>query len=353
MDSGNKSLGICLLALTLAACVKPTPPADVMAPDEAAAPGITGPLHTVTIITPDWQPLSKLFATGMGLEEVASARVSGVALANQRRLWGIPEPIGWRTQILARPQVPGTIQLRVLVTDDLTSAYRSSWNRQELGPYGMGFPTLDVFSWDAELQGLGYERATPEVEAFQVVAPDGDSYSVNESAFYGPEYLRVIAISRKGGLPQVGVFDEASGRGGPAYATQIVPDIDAMLGLLTEVLDFEVRSDRVWREYPIPFRFTLVHARGSTTGHIALVEYAAKDTQPGTGVPPRPPSRGMVMWSFPVADLDAIAARAAAQDQYPLAGPLTYTSPSLGTHRAMTFVAPNGFLVEVFESINE
>ncbi len=352
MNSWNSALGIGLVLL-LSACVKPAPPADVMAPDEAAAPGVTGPLHTVTIITPEWQPLQKLFATGMGLEAVSNTRVSGIALANQRRLWGIPEPISWRTRVLARPQVPGTIQLRVLVTDDLTAAHRSSWSRQELGPYGMGFPTLNVFLWDQELQGLGYERATAEVEAFQVAAPGGGSYNVNESAFFGPEYLRVIAISRKGGLPQVGVFDEVSGRGGPAYATQIVPDIDAMLGMLTEVLDFEVRSDRVWREYPIPFRFTLVHARGSTTGHIALVEYAVEDTEPGTGVPPRPPARGMVMWSFPVADLDVIAARAAAQDLRSLAGPLTYTSPSLGTHRAMTFVAPNGFLIEVFETLDE
>ena len=240
--------------------------------------------------------------------------------------------------------------MRVLVTDDLTPAHRASWNRQELGPYGMGFPTLDVYQWDAELLSLGYERATPEVEAFQVAAPDGATYAVNESAFFGPEFLRVIVISRKGGLPQVGVYDEASGRGGPAYATQIVPDIDAMLAMLTDVLDFEVRSDRVWREYPIPFRFTLVHARGSTTGHIALVEYAAEDTRPGTGVPPRPPARGMVMWSFPVTDLDAIEARAAAHGHAPLAGPLSYVSPSLGAHRAMTFVAPNGFLIEVFEA---
>ena len=338
---------VCLLLLQ-AACVQQPEPVDVMAPADSSA-GLTGPLHTVTIITPDWPPLEKLFVAGLGLEETGNRKVEPSALAIQRQLWGIPETIAWRTRILSRPAVPGTAQLRVLVTDVATSAHRLSWDRQELGPYGMGFPTLDVFAWDEQLRGLGFERATPEVEVFDVTAPNGRVYNVHEATFLGPEFMRVIAISRKGGLPQVGIFDAVTQRGGPAYATQIVPDIDAMLGLLTEVLDYEVRSDRTWSEYPIPFRFTLVHARGSTTGHVALVEYAAEHTRSGSGVPPRPPARGMVMWSFQVTDLAAVMARAAARNVEPVAGPVTYTSPSLGPHTAMTFLAPNGFLIEVFQ----
>jgi hypothetical protein len=57
----------------------------------------------------------------------------------------------------------------------------------------------------------------------------------------------------------------------------------------------------------------------------------------------------MVMWSFPVTSLDTITKRATAAGVTPFAGPISYTSPSLGQHKAMTFIAPNGFMVEVFE----
>ncbi len=63
---------------------------------------------------------------------------------------------------------------------------------------------------------------------FQVAAPNGDTYPLTEAPFFGPEYLRIIAIGRGGGRPQVGAYDERSGRGGSVYATQIVDDADAM-----------------------------------------------------------------------------------------------------------------------------
>ena len=57
----------------------------------------------------------------------------------------------------------------------------------------------------------------------------------------------------------------------------------------------------------------------------------------------------MAMWSYKVKDLDAILARAEAEGVPVHAGPKTYTSPSLGAHRAVTLLAPSGFMIEVFE----
>ena len=341
--------GLVALTLTGAMGACGQAPSDVMAPTGTAGGALTGPLHTVTLITPDWQPMHKLFVRGMGLTDQGLVQPPEALAATQRALWGIPEDVSWQLRVLNRPAAPGTIQLRVLLSDQASEAPRRTWDRRELGPYGMGFPTLDVYAWDEELRELGFQRATPEVEVFQVAAPDGGSYAVHEAAFFGPESLRVIAISRKGGLPQVGVYDPESQRGGPVYATQIVPDADAMIEFFTRVLDMEVRSDRQWREYPEPFRFTLVHARGSQTGHIALVEYEQQYVIPGTGAPPRPPARGMSMWSFPVTDIKAIEQRAEDAGVPVQHGPIRYNSPSLGTHTALTLVAPNGFMVEVFQ----
>ena len=146
----------------------------------------------------------------------------------------------------------------------------------------------------------------------------------------------------------MGAYDERSGRGGPVYATQIVDDIDSMIVFFTRVLDMEVRSDRTWAEYEVPFRFTLIHAKGSHTGHTPLVEYTDEHEIPGLAAP-RPPNRGMAMWSYRVKDLDAILARAKAESVPVHAGPVVYDSPALGMHRTATLLAPNGFMIEVFE----
>jgi|TARA_B110000438_G_C15744964_1_gene620272 hypothetical protein len=57
----------------------------------------------------------------------------------------------------------------------------------------------------------------------------------------------------------------------------------------------------------------------------------------------------MAIWSYRVKDLDAILARAKAENMSVHAGPEIYTSPGFGTHRAVTFIAPNGLMIEVFE----
>ena len=323
---------------------------DVMAATSGGETANTGPLHTVTLITPDLPALRKLYETGLGLTVTGPHQLSAEERAAQRELWGMPDDLGYEVFLFRRPGVDGTVQMLVLVTDRATPPMRSGWDRQQLGPYGMGFPTLDVYGADEQLRGLGFERAVPEVEEFIVTAPNGDTYPVREAPFYGPEYLRIIAIGRGGGRPQVGAYDESTGRGGPVYATQIVDDADAMIEFFTTVLDMELRSDRMWEEYEVPFRFSLIHAKGSQTGHTPLVEYADEFEIPGTGAALRPPNRGMAMWTYQVKNLDGILARAKAAEVPIHSGPVIYDSPSLGRHRAATFLAPNVFMIEVFEA---
>ena len=85
-----------------------------------------------------------------------------------------------------------------------------------------------------------------------------------------------------------------------------------MVDFFTKVLDMEVRSDRTWAEYKVPFRFTLIHSKGSQTGHTPLVEYTDEHEVAGLAAP-RPPNRGMAIWSYRVKDLGAILARAKAE----------------------------------------
>lgn len=325
--------------------------ADHLAPKATTEPALAGPLHTVTLITPDLAAVDKMYRDGLGLERSGPFDIDPPVRAQLATLWGLPVDLMWQIYLFRRRAVAAATQLRVIVTNRPTPPIRQSWNRQEPGPYGMGFPNTDVESWDRHVLGLGFTRATDEIERFPLKTSDGLAYDVKEATFNGPEFLRSIAISRGGGLAQVGGVDPATGRGGPAYATQVLRDdaMDAVIGFFTGVLDYEVRSDRIWRAYEIPFRFATVHAKGSDTGHVALASYAPEHIAPGTGHAPRPPNRGMAMWSFPVTSLAEVERRAKTKGVNRQAGPVTVDVPDLGARRAATYLAPNGFLVEVFE----
>jgi hypothetical protein len=50
-----------------------------------------------------------------------------------------------------------------------------------------------------------------------------------------------------------------------------------------------------------------------------------------------------------VKSLDTTAAKLRAGGVTMVGGPISYDSPDLGPHRAMTVLAPNGVVVELFE----
>jgi len=328
-------------------------PPDHLAPKAPSVPPMTSPLHTVTIITRDFDGLAKMYRDGLGLDIVGPMDIDPITRAKLNELWGFPVDMLWQMQLFRRTKVRSATQIRVLVTNRDTPAIRKSWNRQERGPYGMGFPSLDVIPWDAHVLGLGFTRSTEEVERFPLKASDGTGYEVREATFNGPEFLRSIAISRGGGMAQLGQVDPGTGRGGPAYATLVLSksEMDAVIGFFTDVLDFDVRSDREWTAYEIPFRFATVHAKGSDTGHVALAAYAPEHLAPGTGAAPRPPNRGMAIWSFRVESVAEIEKRARAKNMKPFADAVEVRVADLGHRRVQTYLAPNGFMIEVFERI--
>ncbi len=97
------------------------------------------------------------------------------------------------------------------------------------------------------------------------------------------------------------------------------------------------------------FRFSIVYAMGASHGHLLFIDFSG-GALPGSGVAPRPPNRGLVAWTFPVRDLAEVERRAKDAAAPIVAGPVAYDSPSLGRHRALTVLTPNGFLIELFES---
>ena len=80
---------------------------DPMAPSSSAQGALTGPLHTVTVITPEWPPLQKLLVAGMGMTDSGPITPDATTAARQRALWGIPDDLTWTARILTRPGAPG------------------------------------------------------------------------------------------------------------------------------------------------------------------------------------------------------------------------------------------------------
>jgi hypothetical protein len=125
--------------------------------------------------------------------------------------------------------------------------------------------------------------------------------------------------------------------------------MEPMEKFFTQVLDYEIRSDRMWRAYDVPFRFATLYSKGAKNGHVALAQYEPKNTVAGTGIAPRPPNRGMAMWSFEATSLAKVEARAKDNGVAVVGRHDRLDAPDIGARRAILLHAPNGFLIEVFE----
>jgi len=362
-------LATALFSVLACAPVEPPPPtepesapkvSDALAPKTTDEDAVTKRLHTATLCTTDLEAVRAFYGDGLGLRITGPVELDPAVRAIQRALWGIPEDIGWELYIMDRPAVPGTIQVRVLLLDRETPAIHTTWDPQEPGPFSMGFPTEDLEIWDPELRSKGWESLMP-MSNYQIPRPDGTSYGIQETIFNAPDFMHAVTISRRDGMPQLGPVDPATGRGGPIYSAQIIENSDSVLDFYVDVLGLELRSDRQFKSsgskgaLGVPdgteFRFSIVYAHGATFGHLLFLDYQGRLGRPSSGVAGRPPNRGMVMWSFPVRDMEEILGRLSAAGIEPFSPPVEYESPSLGRHRCMTVLDPNGFMVELFQTV--
>jgi catechol 2,3-dioxygenase-like lactoylglutathione lyase family enzyme len=261
----------------------------------------------------------------------------------------MPRGMNWSLYLLIRPGIDDAIRVLVIVPDRETPTIRRSHEREESGPYALGFPMRDVRVVDARITALGFKRTLPAVNEYSLPLRDGTPYPIVEASYEVADNNRLVVLSRGGGLRPLGGIDAVTGLGGPAYSSLIVEDAVAMERFFTSVLDFERRTSREWTIFQPRFRYITLHARGAHTGNLGLVEYDPADRKSGTGVAARPPNRGLAGWSFPVRRLDGTLRAARAQRVTVVSPPLTLRDPRFGRVRMATVLAPNGLLVELFE----
>jgi catechol 2,3-dioxygenase-like lactoylglutathione lyase family enzyme len=346
-------LGLALQAATPSAAAapagSPTLPNDPMEPIAAATGANAGPLSGALIVTRDLDNLRRIYVDGVGLTLEGPLPASRATTDAQRRLWQMPPGMTWQTWRLTRPATPDAIRVLVLVPDVVTPVMRRSYDREETGPYALGFAMRDVRAVDARITALGFRRTLPAVNEYPLKLRDGAEYPVIEASYEIADATRLVLMQRGGGMKPTGSIDAATGLGGPSYSSLIVEDAAAMQRFFTTVLDYEERTNREWTVFSPRFRYVTLHAKGARTGNLGLVEYAPADRKPSTGVAPRPPNRGLAGWSFPVRSLDEVLKRADAQRVPRVAGPLAIDDPRFGRVRIATVLAPNGLLIELFE----
>ncbi len=325
------------------------PSNDLLDPIAGATGANAGPLSGALIVTRDLDNLRRIYVDGVGMTLEGPLRASRAATDAQRRLWRMPAGMTWQTWLLTRPATPDAIRVLIIVPDVDTPVMRRSHEREETGPYALGFPMRDVRAVDPRVTALGFRRTLPEVNEYPLKMRDGTEYPVTEASYEIADNARIVLLQRGGGLKPNGSIDPATGLGGPGYSSLIVEDAAAMERFFTEVLDFERRTSREWTVFSPRFRYVTLHAKGAITGNLGLVEYDPADRKPSTGVVPRPPNRGLAGWSFPVRSLDAVLQRADAQRVTRVAGPMAIDDPRFGKVRIATVLAPNGLLIELFE----
>jgi len=317
--------------------------------------GQTGRLETITLATQDLDPVRLFYQDGLGLTLEGPLELPPDSIAKQRKLWRAPPELQWQQYRLSRPGTPDAAQIRVLLLAQPTPSQHQSWDSLQLGPFAIGFPNVAQDMLDKRMRRLGFGAQAP-MQSYPVTRPDQSQYRVHETIFNGPDFVKAVGIERADPMPPLAPVDPESKLGGPGYSSVVVEDSDAMVDFFTKVLDFEVRADRVWKTSGAlgapagtEYRFLLLYAKGSGSGHILMLDYqgiAAIDS----GREPRLPNRGIVMWSFKTTALDATLKKAKAAKREVI-GPLALELPGLGTRRAGTVIAPNGMLIELIEGL--
>ena len=329
---------------------------DALAPKSSVEDALAMPLHTVTIATVSLQQSLLFYQKGLGLSVEGPLKISEQTKQQLRTLWAIPEDIDWQTYRFYRDGVDGAIQIRLMVLNKPTESIHDSWDSRELGPFSMGFPNDNTIALDQHIRKVGF-GALNALESYPIPRTDGTTYQIDETIFKGPDFVHGVAITRGGGMAQLGPLDN-TGMGGPAYSAQVIEDSESHLKFYTDVLGLEIRSDREFKSagdkgaMSLPngtvFRFAIVYSKGATTGHMLFVDY--RNIEPlRPSAQPSIPNLGLGMWSYPVTSLQQVLDNAKRFGSEIVAKPMSVQSPTLGNVRVATLRAPNGFLIEVFE----
>ncbi len=340
-------------------CLADSDQNDALAPTSDPSTALTSPLKLITVSTNSLEESRLFYETGMGMTFEGPLELSKQQRQSLVEQWALPKDADWQAYRFYRPDADDIAQIQLLVFEQNFPAINNSWSALELGTFSMGFPNQDQISHEKKIKRLGF-GALNELEIYKVPRPDGSLYEIEETIYTAPDFVHAVGIHRGNGMAQVGAVDK-NGVGGPAYSALIVEDAQKMIDFMQDVLGWELRSDRQWKSagtkgaLNVPdgteFRFSILYSQGARSGHALVVEYLNVDTV-DNGVPPRLPNRGIGMWSVATKDLARVIKNAEQNKQSILSAAKPINHPVFGSVRAAILQAPNGLMIEVYQSLD-
>lgn len=323
----------------------------------ALVPGRAGPLATLTIAANALAPLKLCFESGHRLPCRGPVPLDDRAREARNRLWNLPPDFGYREFHFVRAGVTDAARIRVLVLDKSSEPWRENWEPAVFGPYTIGFPNTVQESLDARLRGLGFGARNP-LERTMFHHPDGRSWEILESLATAPEFIATVGIARGADSPPISPVD-ASGLGGPAYSMCVVPDIDSAAEFMQQVLGFEIRNRRrqtsAGRQGAMntpdgtQFDIAQVYPPYGSHGFLIFIQFINMAVAAAPR-PPRLPATGLVMYSFPVNDLEAALTRAATMGAADIRGPARFRDPLHGDTQHACLRMPGDICIELFST---
>ena len=332
-----------------------------LAPGNTSGDALVGPLAAATVVTSDMERCRRFYCDLMGLQP-ALDQLPEQARAPLTRLWGLEDAGDWEHALYQQPGSPDMPCLRVIAVGGDRPEVRPGMNALLEGGLAVGFACADMAELIAKGESMGFGTVAG-VTRIPLQRPDGSPYDALETHLRAPDDVYVLGIARPPDLAPICPIAEGTLTGGPAYSSQVINNGQRSLDFYRAVLGYEVRRDiELPTEGPasglldVPpgstMRFLQVFAPGSESRYLVFLDWF--DTGVEAVAPSRPPSRGMVMWSFMVTDLGAVLERAEQFGAEMLCGPEVIDARPVGmaTRRA-TLAAPNGFGVELVEELDE
>ncbi len=315
-----------------------------------------GPLCTLTIATHELAPLQLFFEEGHGLQFEGPLRIATATRRARAALWNIAEDLGYEEYRFTRAGVRDAARIRVLVLDGNSEPWRGSWEPGVFGPYTIGFPNTVQQQLDTQLRALGFGARNPlERTLFQ--HQDGRSWEILESLATAPEFVAAVGIARGADQPPISPVN-SMGLGGPAYSMCVVPDTDKMCVFMRDAFGYETRNRRRQRSAgrlgamntPDGTEFEIAQSYPPFGAHGFLI--FLQFTNMEVVQPPHPPclpATGLVMYSLPVDDIQAVLLRARTAGATEISGPVAMADPAYGNTLQATLTAPCGIVFELVQ----
>jgi catechol 2,3-dioxygenase-like lactoylglutathione lyase family enzyme len=328
--------------------------ADPMLPRNDGRPVLVGPLAAVTLTTGDLAACRRFYQGALGLSPEFH-RLQGAGAQQLAAHWGLPTQDEYEYVRLYRPGLEGALQIRLIGVDAALPARRPNLDSRFDGPLGVGLPVRDLQTRNRVVEAMGF-GSTAGLTSMAFPRADGSTYDIGEVHWIAPDEVMVLGVDRAH-LQPVGPIDPAIDIGGPAYSSTLISDTAHFAAFFGEVLGLELRREFTFQsEGPsggmrLPAG-TQVHfqqwfAPGSRSGYLVVMQLLQNALRPPVSL--AAPSRGIALWSFPTADLEATLHRARTHATPVLREIQTIELPGEAAVRSAVVATPDGFAVEIYQ----